>query len=95
MKLFSKTRLQVLLVVLALPSLQACMFNSEDDAQLAVQDQRYGGSNQHPIVVKNGKAKVAKCGRWTDVTDTEQNLHSPNHGCAVQHNIAAMISKPK
>jgi type IV pilus biogenesis protein CpaD/CtpE len=91
MKTYSKTILQVALLVVMLPALQACMFANEE---LAAEDARFGGSNSHPITLQNGKAHVAKCGIWQDVTDSSQNLQSPNHGCAIQHNTAAMLAKP-
>jgi pilus assembly protein CpaD len=37
-----------------------------------------------------------KCGQWTeDATETEGNMLAPNHGCAVQANIAAMVANPE
>jgi pilus assembly protein CpaD len=37
-----------------------------------------------------------KCGQWTeDATETESNMMAPNHGCAVQANIAAMVANPE
>ena len=37
-----------------------------------------------------------KCGQWTeDATETENNMLAPNHGCAVQANIAAMVANPE
>jgi hypothetical protein len=37
----------------------------------------------------------SKCGLWPDdLTETSQNTRYANHGCAVQHNIAAMIADP-
>jgi pilus assembly protein CpaD len=37
-----------------------------------------------------------KCGQWTeDATETADNMMSPNHGCAVQANIAAMVANPE
>jgi hypothetical protein len=92
MKMFSKTSAQALFLILAIPALQGCMFTDE---QLDAETNRYSGSNAHPIVVRNGKAIAPKCGRWGDVTDTRHNLQSPNHGCAVQHNIAVMMANPK
>jgi hypothetical protein len=91
MKTSSKHILSITLLIAALPMLQACMVA---DDELIAQDQRYGGSARHPIMLHGGKARVAKCGVWEDVTDTSQNLQSPNHGCATQNNIAAMIAKP-
>jgi type IV pilus biogenesis protein CpaD/CtpE len=55
----------------------------------------YGGSKQHPIKVANGRASVEGCGDWSEnVADTVSNDLSPNHGCAVQANIAAMAAYP-
>jgi type IV pilus biogenesis protein CpaD/CtpE len=55
----------------------------------------YGGSKQHPIKVANGRASVEGCGDWSeDVVVTESNELMPNHGCAVQSNIAAMAAYP-
>ncbi len=37
-----------------------------------------------------------KCGQWTeDATETQDNRLAPNHGCAVQANIAAMVANPE
>jgi pilus assembly protein CpaD len=36
------------------------------------------------------------CGDWSkDLSNTAANQSSPNFGCAVQHNIAAMVSDPR
>lgn len=41
-------------------------------------------------------ARTKACGQWTsDLTDSSANEASPNHGCAVQANIAAMIANPE
>jgi pilus assembly protein CpaD len=41
-------------------------------------------------------AHTEPCGDWSrDATDTEDNLPMPNFGCAVQHNIAAMVDNPR
>jgi pilus assembly protein CpaD len=41
-------------------------------------------------------ARTKRCGEWTrDMTQTSANLPSPNHGCAVQANIAAMVANPE
>jgi len=41
-------------------------------------------------------AHTDPCGDWsTSVADTASNLSTPNFGCAVQHNIAAMVSDPR
>jgi hypothetical protein len=55
----------------------------------------YSGSDKFPITVANGKASTKPCGDWSeDVTSTFNNTTMKNHGCAVQHNIAAMIAHP-
>ena len=37
-----------------------------------------------------------KCGQWAeDTTETDSNRLAPNHGCAVQANIAAMVANPE
>jgi pilus assembly protein CpaD len=37
-----------------------------------------------------------KCGQWTeDTTETDSNMLAPNHGCAIQANIAAMVANPE
>ena len=42
------------------------------------------------------EARVDACGDWSDnVADTASNLNTKNFGCAVQHNIAAMVSDPR
>ncbi len=41
-------------------------------------------------------AHTKPCGDWSvDATDTGQNQHMSNHGCAVQANIAAMVADPE
>ena len=42
------------------------------------------------------RAVSPPCGDWSkDLADTYDNRPSPNLGCAIQHNIAAMISDPR
>jgi pilus assembly protein CpaD len=42
------------------------------------------------------KAATAPCGDWSrNLGDTASNQTSPNFGCAVQHNIAAMVANPR
>jgi pilus assembly protein CpaD len=42
------------------------------------------------------KAHVEACGDWsTDWADGADNKPPPNFGCAVQHNIAAMVADPR
>ena len=41
-------------------------------------------------------ARTDRCGDWSkDLANTAANQSSPNFGCAVQHNIAAMVSDPR
>jgi pilus assembly protein CpaD len=41
-------------------------------------------------------AHTEPCGDWSEnVADTASNLPMPNFGCAVQHNIAAMVANPR
>jgi len=41
-------------------------------------------------------ASTANCGDWSEnVADTASNLPSPNFGCSVQQNIAAMVADPR
>ncbi|MGD0190256.1 MAG: CpaD family pilus assembly protein [Rhizomicrobium sp.] len=41
-------------------------------------------------------AHTAPCGNWSqDADDTAANLPMPDFGCAVQHNIAAMVANPR
>jgi len=41
-------------------------------------------------------AHTDPCGDWSkDLANTAANQSSPNFGCAVQHNIAAMVSDPR
>ncbi len=41
-------------------------------------------------------ARTAPCGDWSkSLADTASNQSSPNFGCAVQQNIAAMVSDPR
>jgi pilus assembly protein CpaD len=42
------------------------------------------------------KANADSCGDWSkDLSFTMENDTSPNFGCAVQHNIAAMVADPR
>jgi type IV pilus biogenesis protein CpaD/CtpE len=85
--------LAVLVLLTALPALTAC--GIQDEPLSYENGIQYGGSANHPIRVVNGKAVVNKCGNWDqDLVETNSNLMNPNHGCAVQKNMAAMIAKP-
>lgn len=82
-----------LILVLALP-LAGCAADqwAEDDTPFVP----YGGSKTHPIKVVGNKATVADCGEWSiDSTESHSNAMLPNHGCAVQANIAAMTAYPQ
>ncbi|MGE3830482.1 MAG: CpaD family pilus assembly lipoprotein [Parvibaculaceae bacterium] len=55
---------------------------------------------RYPIKVKrvDGKtyAVTKECGTWDeDLTETSDNGPFPNFGCAQQHNIAALVSRPE
>jgi pilus assembly protein CpaD len=42
------------------------------------------------------KAQTKPCGDWSvDVGEDAENTSMPNFGCAVQHNIAAMVADPR
>ena len=59
---------------------------------------RYKGSASSPVRLSYVSAygQSLKCGQWPDdATDTEENMLTPNHGCAVQANIAAMVANPE
>jgi type IV pilus biogenesis protein CpaD/CtpE len=82
----------VLLLALAMP-LAGCAI---DDLTGAEKLEPFGGSKQHPIKVTGNKAWVEPCGQWPEnVANTQSNALMPNHGCAVQANIAAMAAYPK
>jgi pilus assembly protein CpaD len=41
-------------------------------------------------------AHTDACGDWSEnVAETDMNLPMPNFGCAVQHNVAAMVANPR
>jgi type IV pilus biogenesis protein CpaD/CtpE len=74
-------------------SLSGCVSDDMSDVSTL---KPFGGSKQHPIVIKGGKASVADCGDWSEnLAQTEQNTFAPNHGCAVQSNIAALAAYPE
>jgi pilus assembly protein CpaD len=57
----------------------------------------YPGPSDAPVNVSyiSTYAQTKECGDWSqDATDTFEMTHMPNHGCAVQSNIAAMLSNP-
>jgi pilus assembly protein CpaD len=57
----------------------------------------YRGSSSAPVKVSIIKtlAKTKPCGDWSvDAGNTRANQWTPNHGCAVQSNIAAMLANP-
>jgi pilus assembly protein CpaD len=42
------------------------------------------------------RASTSACGDWSqNLADTADNLTPPNFGCAVQHNVAAMVADPR
>jgi type IV pilus biogenesis protein CpaD/CtpE len=83
-----------LLLAVALP-LAGCAATdqwAQDELPIAP----YGGSKLHAIKVVGNRASVEDCGQWDmDSTETDYNLMMPNHGCAVQSNIAAMAANPR
>jgi type IV pilus biogenesis protein CpaD/CtpE len=82
----------LLVVVLPLAGCAATDQWAQDELPIAP----YGGSKLHPIKVVGGRATVEDCGQWdADATDSDYNLMMPNHGCAVQANIAAMAANPR
>jgi pilus assembly protein CpaD len=58
----------------------------------------YRGGASAPVRLSYVSAygQSLKCGQWPDdATDTEENMLTANHGCAVQANIAAMVANPE
>lgn len=89
---FASNPLPKLLLLMALPLAGCAGDNLFADESISP----YGGSKQYPIKVANGQATVENCGDWSEnAADTETNELSPNHGCAVQANIAAMATYPQ
>lgn len=56
-----------------------------------------GGANEPIQLVLTRKVAVTKeCGDWSeDLSSTYSNNAHPNFGCAMQHNIAAMVANPE
>jgi pilus assembly protein CpaD len=55
-----------------------------------------GGEDRVEISYLGYVAHTDRCGDWSkDLANTASNQSSPNFGCAVQHNIAAMVSDPR
>ena len=56
-----------------------------------------GGANEPIQLVLTRKVAVTKeCGDWSeDLSSSHSNTMHPNHGCAMQHNIAAMVANPE
>ena len=81
------------LLILALP-LAGCAADqwAADEEPLVP----YGGSKTHAIKVVGNIASVDECGQWPiDASESNNNAMMPNHGCAVQANIAAMAAYPQ
>ncbi len=58
----------------------------------------YKGGASSPVRLSYVSAygQSLNCGKWPDdATDTEENMLTANHGCAVQANIAAMVANPE
>ena len=69
---------------------------SEGVSTTAMKHSTYGGHG--PVIVTYSRhfASTNECGDWSDdFAQSYQNDLPPNHGCAGQHNLAAMISNPK
>lgn len=78
-------------VLVALP-LAGCVM---DDLEADDRPTAYRLEDRYPIKVSGGRAHTKPCGNWTkDATETASNEMFPNHGCAVQANIAAMVADP-
>jgi pilus assembly protein CpaD len=55
-----------------------------------------GGEERVEISYVGYVAHTDPCGDWSkDLSNTAANQSVPNFGCAVQHNIAAMVSDPR
>ena len=55
-----------------------------------------GGDNSVEIGYVGYVAHSDPCGDWSkSLADTADNAPGPNFGCAVQHNIAAMVADPR
>jgi pilus assembly protein CpaD len=57
----------------------------------------YRGSSKSPVILAFTRAVAVtkECGDWsTDLNHSPDNSTYPNHGCAVQQNIAAMVQDP-
>lgn len=58
---------------------------------------RTGGDQGDQLIVSytHYVATASECGIWSGVRGRDyRNLRSPNHGCATQNNIAAMLADP-
>jgi pilus assembly protein CpaD len=58
----------------------------------------YPGPAAAPVQLSYVKAyaRTKPCGDWSrDATHNSSNTQMPNHGCAIQSNIAAMIANPE
>ncbi len=58
---------------------------------------RTGGDAGDQLIVSYTRyvATASECGVWSGVRARDyRNLRSPNHGCATQNNIAAMLADP-
>jgi type IV pilus biogenesis protein CpaD/CtpE len=86
------THMQLAACLLASGLLAGC---TADQVAMEQKYQPYAGSEEYPIHLHGGKASVKPCGNWLkDTTSDATNDLASNHGCAVQSNIAAMISDP-
>jgi pilus assembly protein CpaD len=76
----------------------ANLISQQGISRRAIRVISYPAPADAPVLVSyiSTYAQTKACGDWSrDITDTTDSKHMPNHGCAVQSNIAAMISNPE
>ena len=62
-----------------------------------IRTKTYRGSHHGTVRVSfvRSYAKTRPCGRWSEnMAETDLNKLNPNHGCATQANVAAMLANP-
>jgi pilus assembly protein CpaD len=67
------------------------------EASMVIQPYHDEGRSQPPVRLTFSRyvAEGPDCGRWpTNLGTTHRNLTYPNFGCAMQHNLAAMVANP-
>jgi hypothetical protein len=96
MRRFMNSNMVMRVGAVALCGLFVTGCGQQDDADWGLAGRPYSGPESHKINVVNGKAVSPKCGDWsTDLADSSSLAMNPNHGCAVQANMAAQISDPR